>query len=480
MSEEQLVVPKEEPVTVEKITELRLKGDTEGMKKASALFYKQQQETEAAQTTAPESTEQPPEPVTTAEQKAAAAEAKKKFEVFRRGQKIEVDDNDNYLGYENFGRLKKEHILTRERAKELENETLDVRNKYGQALSELEQYKAKIAELSKPKEQQAQKPVTPVAPIVPESDVLPPPPELNISQTDPALMTEDETRKFWEYNKALADWNKKAHERLSRPIVTNDMTLKQDFEALKAELLENKNLAKKAEEERLARDAAKNFWSSFDDFTRSHNDFSISKPSQALHEDVQRFHEELAKANGIMRPYTLYNQNAPEWQKYLSDVAVIAARYRSGDEAVRKSVEGVDAPADIEKYYGLADLNDKLLQWKQQGVLGPAATLHDAFVRDLDVSGKLDRSVEQMEIDSRRRGAEGVVSALKQKQADHAVVLPPEMAAGGNTAQATGAEITPEQATEWARYTTQEVMADPEKRKKRNMAAKYLSEHQVA
>lgn len=370
---------------------------------------------------------------------APPADVKKKFNVKYRGQPLEVDDPDHYLGHNNIGALKRHTILQEQRRKDLEVEFKSTMERLTSASGETENIKRERDEMKRQLEELRRTPA-PAAPAPApaqtpvEEDLVPPAlPDL----PEDALEYTDGDRKA--YNKFLKDqaaFNLKIVAARNRPSAPVAATASPEFEALRAEnaklIRESEERARrdreseaaetKRQQDEAVRASAEATWKVGSDFQALHKDLATAKPLQELHTEVVEWMDRVAEANGVIPPS--FTATQVERNSYEQQRSLVVGAYLTGDKSVLESSEGITPPKEYRHYFDIADLYAYRTKMIEKGLVTPRTSLHQVWLYKVDQEGSLDQATTQLAADATRRGVNSALSAVSGAQRDFATNLP--------------------------------------------------------
>lgn len=361
-------------------------------------------------------------------------EPPKKFTVHWQGNRIERDDVNSLLGYENTGQLKAALIKSELREKDREQRLNDLSQRLREAEEKL---KSPPVQQQQPVQQQPQQqqfqPQAPAQPAqAPQRPVPPPMPTLSTS--DPTFYSEEDIKALGDYQKATNDFNQKMVEYvgyLETRQPQQDSSLKNEIEAMKQwkqktdETISSYQQEKKSIAEEKAEIA---HWKRFSDFQDKHESFKTPKNIKDFNKEMVQWMDNVAVANGVQMPFN--GENDPGWNNYLSQRASVMDRYLQNDPTVVQNAQGYQAPEGHETFFKLLDLNAALMRYKSEGVLGPNATLENAYTQMKIESGEMQEAIDTVRTDERVNAAQQFASGVEQLQ-QNAVNIDPSASAGG-------------------------------------------------
>lgn len=362
---------------------------------------------------------------------------KKTFRFSYRGKTIEEEDENNLLGFQSTGHLKREYLIGRERMRELESQVDSVREESRQMLLDAQNEAARLRkELEGLREQgapvQKQKPVQSQQQdvVIPEMPALPQRPTL--SDEDPEYYTADDKKKLREYSKARDEYDVKMAEyvkalrdaprqaSIPKEIEDELASLRDQVKAANTFVDKQTELDRKRDQDEIT----KKYWGGIAEFQGKHADkFGTKTPILELNDKVTRWMDNLAAHHGLKQPLTqkwVFTQdgkpvlNGKDWQDYERGKSSLVTRYLNDDKEVLESSEAVKAPDGFKQYFRLSELEDDMNKLKQSGRLGQGATLEDAYLLTLKDSGDLEQGTDAMAAAERAKGAEAAASALEE------------------------------------------------------------------
>jgi hypothetical protein len=209
-------------------------------------------------------------------------------------------------------------------------------------------------------------------------------------------------------------------------------------------------------------------WNARAEFQSSHNDYATAKPLREIDRELIVWSDRLASLNGLTQPSKPYNLQDPDWFNYEKTRTELIGKYANGDQKVVESAGTFVPPEEYKKFIAIMELELKRKQMVDEGILGQKATLHDAFVKDFDASGKMAETLSAVEKENLIKGVKGVTQALDDVRNNTAVVLPPEVGGKGNeSAPADIKNLSKEEREKILGATVAELRADPELRRKK-------------
>lgn len=362
---------------------------------------------------------------------SAGIAAPKKFSVNYNGQRVELEDGNNLLGYKNTGALKEALAKTQLILKDRET-------REQQLVRELKEAQEKLASLSRVAQPPAQPSplpsVPPPAQPQPAKPAVPkpvPPPLPKLSTNDPSLYSDadieadsdyrEKMRKFneqlVEYSEYMATQNRQVDPALQKRLDELEAKVKQADEILGTVKEKEKTLAEQQ------RDAE--HWQRFVDFGNKHESiFKMPKHPKQMNDEVVTWLSRIAVANGV-----------PENEKWS-----LVGKYLEGDPTVVQNSQGIEPPEGYEKYFKNLEVFSALKRYIREGVLTEKATLEQAYALHKVDSGELANDLETLRTSERARGAE-VFSASAQQLQQSAVNIDPTKSSGGPDLSAIGVSI---------------------------------------
>jgi hypothetical protein len=408
---------------------------------------------------------------------APTAAEVKKFKVRYRGADVELDDSDGFLGYKDVENLKKENAHKRLYLTEVEGKEKEAREKVAAVTREVEETKRLL------KEAQDKLAATPAAPAAAAPSAAPvspePKPEVPKAPKKPSKKLDpldEESQGEWQkYFEEASDYQVKVEAFLSnmKPEVRAEIPqeFKTEFESLKTKVAgyEQHFSTAKSQKEKDDADAARTkMWNARAEFQSSHNDYATAKPLREIDRELIVWSDRLASLNGLTQPSKPYNLQDPDWFNYEKTRTELIGKYANGDQKVVESAGTFVPPEEYKKFIAIMELELKRKQMVDEGILGQKATLHDAFVKDFDASGKMAETLSAVEKENLIKGVKGVTQALDDVRNNTAVVLPPEVGGKGNeSAPADIKNLSKEEREKILGATVAELRADPELRRKK-------------
>lgn len=463
-------------VTSEVLNKLRQDGNTEDLAAATKVLEDAANQPEQGLTEPPTpASDQPVTPVVPDPgvqqpgQPAAEKPAEvKQFVTDVRGTQISVPDPDNYLGYENFGRMKKGLVHAKQETEYQVGLTDDARTAAETAVRAQLEAENKVKEIqakldtfqSQPSPQPAAVlpalPVTPEpAPVVPplaavsepiEKPVVPQRPKVSVSQID---WDDDDKAAMESYNDQMTDYNEKFVDYVSsmaaqKPAPQPAAIPQEVLDELKstkdtlAEIKTSFDTQKQTNavvEQQAKTDA---YWDNIDTF-RSKNKAEFGDPAETrkilkIHQDVTAWTDNLALALGGKKPFSLFDPHNPDWQNYELFKRNAVNQYLSDDPTVLQRVEGLEAakpPAEYKEYYKVLDVINYSNTQKESNILGVASSLDDAYLHKMHTSGAIPAGIEASNVAAAGAGAQAAIDTLMDRQANAATNLPNDLQGGG-------------------------------------------------
>lgn len=435
-------------------------------------------ETPSAETPAPE-TQEPPVAGTPPDENSDAKG--KIFTINYQGETVEIPDDDSYLGEGSFGKLKKRYAHTK---RTLEGYEERVRNYRAEAdrvaaeKSELQQrYEDAQAKLKsfqeRPPEPKVEQPTTPPPaetppPSAPKFEMPNAPvyPELPL---EPENWTTEDAVRFKDYQVAKAAYDKKIAELLpqlaSRPApqaapaqYRNDPALEKQVKEMSEFIQSQKLNQQKVEHEQ----KLKGFWDGLREFQNLHSEeLGTPEDVQTLHTKIQNWMDGVAWANGVQQPA---NADKLQQQQYQAAKKAIVDKYLKNDPTVRANSEGTPAPNGYENYFKLAEYQEQKNALINKGVLGPNASLQDAW-KHLYTEKDLSEDINALEASARSEGSNAVLQNLQKHQKNDAITIPNSVAASSSEPEAP-IRISQEEAQQILQTPPQQLLADPELKRK--------------
>ena len=473
-----------DPITSERISEMREKRDVEGIRKIIAEATSLGSDTIVPREKSVPGTA-PAQPAKESPAASAQPTAVKKFKDKFHGQEFELDDSDGFLGRKDLSTLKQENAHQRLYVTEVEKREKEAKllaDQYFREAAELKRqaddYKAKLEAATK---------AAPVAPAQPATEAKPEPkPELPKSPKKPATnfdpldeASQAEWQKYFD-DSAIYTEQVQGYLQNLKPEIRNEIP--QEFKS-EVEQLRNKvnkyeqhfstveeNTRKSAVEDAMAKQ-----WNTRAEFQNTHKDFSTTKPLKQIDKELLGWSVRLAALNGLNEPGKPYNTQDSDWANYESSRRDLILKYAAGDQKVVESAGTFTPPDEYEKYLAVFDLENKRQKMISEGVLGPKATLHDAFVKDFDASGKMAETLGAVEKENILRGANGVKNALESVKRDYATQLPEDIGGKGKSDASDISKLSIEERDRILGATTAEQIADPSLRLKKLQIIKSLS-----
>ncbi len=435
-------------ITAEYLDELKANRDTDGINKA------------IEQMTNPGATEEPvveDQPVTDdikqpGEDVVEAAEIQapsvRKFETTVKGEKIEWDDDDHFLGYGSVGRVKKALIhkdyeikSQKERAEKIRADAEAAVKRQLELEAQLKELNEKLGKQDAPEPKQIEVPTQPSQKIAkPVAPVEPDLPE------DPMDWDKEARLANKKYKQERAEYEKQRDEYFeslvaSKPAPTRNKELDdlrervQKAEAIAKELAD-KSKTEAAEQARLSREKENNdYWKSLDKFRSDHKEYGDpeAKDILSIHGGILSWMDNLTSHFGVKKPYTPFDPQNPEWINYKREESDLVNRFLSDDPDLVKEIGSDKAlmpPEGHGEYYDLL----KLIQFKDkmvsEGELNEKASLHTAYLLKMDKDGTMNEGIKNIQVSAAQNANKNVLDALAGDFANNATQLPNEDSAG--------------------------------------------------
>lgn len=357
-------------------------------------------------------------------------EPPKKFTVHWQGNRIERDDVNSLLGYENTGQLKAALIKSELREKDRDQQINDLSRRLREAEEKLNKPPAQSQQpFQQPQQQQPQFQPPAQSVQVPQRPV--PPGDPTLSTNDPALYTDDDLKAIADHQKATSKFSKDIVEYMSylenKPVPQQDTGWKNELNSVREELKQTKETLKSYEDEKknLANEKAEiAHWKRFSDFQDIHESFKTPKNIKDFNDEMVQWMDNVAVANGVQKPFDGYTDD------YLRQRWSVVDRYLQNDPAVVQNSQGYQPPEGHETFFKLLDLSAALSRYKNDGVLGPNATLEDAYDRMKRDSGEMQEAIDTVRTDERVNAAQQFANGVEQLQ-QNAVNIDPSVSSGG-------------------------------------------------
>lgn len=474
--------PPPEPLTKEKIAEFRRNRDPEGLRRAVDAESRRNSGQPPAPAGQPPAPEAPPPPDAGAPPDGDGSAEPKLFHIRFQGEDVGVPDSDNYLGHGSFGRLKKAAAHAAKTLRGYENRVTTAEATASRLARENDELREKLeaAAVTPPAPAQPEPPPTPEpnagapAPPVEDIEIPTPPPEPEYSSSDPLDWTAEDREKDAKYRRERAEYDKVMNAAVVNLAKAAKAPAQQgpynNDPALVAKVEEQGQYIEELKQ-RDATTAAKNqrtdFWKALADFQDLHKDeLATPAPLAELHEEVGTWMNGLAWANGVK----------PDDPSFEAKKADLVQKYLNGDEAVLENSVAVVPPEGYKQYFRVAATQKRLKRLIADGVLGPKATLQDAWEKDY-VSRNLDNDVSALESEAHSNGVRTVLDNLSNVQANTASHIPNSAAAGPSDGEGGGSpegEISREEAMRILKLPISEVRRDPELMRKRSLIVSRL------
>lgn len=413
-------------VTPEYIEEVARRGDAAEMTRIKEFLDNEDKKKSAPPEPAPA-----PEPPAAPAPTAAPAEAEpkqetssepvKKFKVAYRGIEHDFDDLDGLLGHKNTGALKKAYLKQKLYLKDIEGDREQLRDS-------LKTYEQKARELEE--RLKAPPPAPAPAPVAAAPKVeLPQAPTMPDLPSDVVDWTAEHQKKFWDYQRAQNEYSQKIAQFVQAP--------RQEPPApAPAQLppeIQSELQTLRMEREQAAREKrVSEYWDRIESFQTRHKDaFTTPKRVRELHTEVGTWMDRLAQANGVSKPATPENPNDAQWQSYRNSRNVITQKFLDNDESVVKAAEGLEAPQGYDAYFKLVEIEKLHDGYKNQGKLGPKASIDDAYLLHLQETGELEKEINQIRATDIENATTKQYDALKKHQ-EFPSAIPPTISDTGS------------------------------------------------
>lgn len=446
----------EPEITREYLRELRVQGKHEETKNA---IEKLNNSNVATTTVEDQHQEQHQEP--------DVNEEGKKFVIDYRGNKVEFDDSDNYLGYGNFGRLKKSFAHQKETIKDYEKRLRETNDYSEREIAKLKKDREELLEKFNQIKAQNELPKKEVK--EPVETNIPTPPVRPKLPSDFYDWNEEDHKNYNEWLEKRDEYDVKMSEIIKGVATRKPESNPYDSEDVK-KLKEHIRKIEEDNSRREIEDTQKKYWTSISDFQGNHSEFKTSKPIKDVHSDIMKWMDELSYQNGVsLKP------GASDFDKrnYESQKMGIVKRFLDGDEEVLKRSSEVNPPEDYKKYFEIAALQRKKNDYINRGILGNNSSLHDVWIMEY-TNSNMDGDLKNLEIEAQKKGAQNVISAMENHQKNHAINLPNNMQTIKQENSIEG--ISDDEVTKILGATTMELASSPElKEKKRLLMEKIFS-----
>jgi len=288
-------------------------------------------------------------------------------------------------------------------------------------------------------------PVQPVATqtVIPTSKPVKP----KLENPDPSYWTAEESvamNKYWEDLAGYVDTIQSSNPRLQE---IEDRISKYDSKLQYIDQL-TENTKKQEVESK--------YWGEIDSFRNTHPEFrKASINIKDLNHKVDDWGRTLAIAAGYNPPA---NSSSEEINRFESTKIQVMDKYMKGDQSLLST--GVTPPDGFDEVFRIAALERDKNKLISDGILGKNATLHEAWLYKQDRTGAFDSTINNLEADARRRGAESVMNVARQKQSEEAVTLPDGIGKPASSLDG----ITPERAKAALSASVHELQMNPELR----------------
>jgi len=412
--------PKAPEITSEMLTQASRRGDVRTMEEARKKLFSK-----------PDVSRETPTPSSKKEKETEppAPPAKRVFVTKYKGTDVERDDSDGFLEMKNSAELKKSWIHKDLTIEELEKRVKEARSFAAARERESLELKTQLEAATKPHEKppvvEQPKPVIPPAPIVERPKV----PDIQMIvdlPDDPTDWTPEQGKQFKAYQRQKAEYDLKMADYVeslrSQPSVAP--VIKQEIPDDVKNALKELDIirAERAAMEQKA--VAQNYWKGVEEFQKKHKEFAFKSNPEELHAKVIAWMDKLAEGLGAPKPY---QQGGPEWNNFIQKRDEYVGQYLKGDKAIIEKATGIEPPEDYDKYFRIAELERTHASLKNDKTLGPNSTLHDAYIKHLDITGQMEQGVNSLMADQFSKGADAITNVLKRSD-KAAKAVPPEMA----------------------------------------------------
>jgi hypothetical protein len=391
-------------------------------------------------------------------------QSKGKYVVGDGDARIELDDPDGFFKYGGVEELKKafahkerriqmdkKWMQDAEQSKMAERQRADtVAAENATLKAELEKLKATPAsapakqDIVKPELQLTETPQPPVIPNLPD--------DVSQWENEHVEASKKYQRDRADYESKLVKWVEESTRKTAKhaeelaksgvPVDTNNPLVKDMVEMKRviSELQQLNTDIKKSKDQLETERRQSEYWTSIDDFQKLHPEMATPLPMKDLHKQIWEdgtnltWMDYVSLANGTARPATT-DQNA--WNQYFQNRLAVTQKFINGDKDVIAKCEaaGVEPPTGYREYFESAkrirDIDDEHNRLKQQGLLGPNSTRQMAW--EYANKSRLTDQIRMLEQKAHSEGASTVINALTKHDTEHAVVVPPDLAASGST-----------------------------------------------
>jgi hypothetical protein len=320
-------------------------------------------------------------------------EIPKKILINYRGQTIEKEDSDGFLGRKSIDGLKMAKAHSDVHIEFIETELAKERREAAELRARLESFQA------------VQRPPEPVVVDKPTRPVKP-----QLGNTDPSYWTPEEAQQMNDYW-ADSDTYMEYLDNKSDPKYNDLETRIRKYES-------QANDYSRITESAKAEESNKRYWNNIEKFREDHPEFKTIKTSiEDLNHQVDKWGSTLAIAAGYNLPKTKEEQDRFENTKL-----DLMNKFIEGDASVKQY--GVMPPQGYAEVFKIAKLDRERERLIAEEVLGKNATLHKTWLYLQDESGNLDKGFSEVEKEARQRGAAAVFGVAEKHEANHAVTLP--------------------------------------------------------
>jgi len=374
-----------------------------------------------------------------------------KVKVYYGGRELSYDDPDGFMGRGSLEGLKKSWAHKEAFIEQLKREAHAARDENAQLKQKISELESEVERLRT--EQQSSSVQNESANTDITGIEFPQRPDVPI---DPTLWSEEDAE-------AMAEYERKRDElimKLAKGEIGPKHTLQQsanpsaaeipdEYKKMLEEIKREKEQAQKYQQER-------QYWDEIESFRKQHKEYnSIQKSIIDLDKDIRAWLDKLADAAGYALPYSA--SQADIQQREVIKQQLFDA-YLNGDPNITGL--GVNPPEGYMDYVNIANLDAKRQEFIQSGLLGPNATLHDAWVLLQDKEGVFDKTISKLEADAKAKGVKAVVNTLQQQQ-QSATVLPNDV----GTSSGADVQITNEMIQRALSASPSEIARNPELQK---------------
>jgi len=389
---------------------------------------------------------------TTVQQQEVNVPQSGKVKVYYGGRELSYDDPDGFMGRGSLEGLKKSWAHKEAFIEQLKREAHTARDENAQLKQKISELESEIEKL-KLQQQSSPSQSEPASTGVDDIE-FPQRPDVPI---DPTLWSEEDAESMAEYERKRDELIMKLVKGEITPKISQQQQsanpatadIPDEYKKMLEEIKREKEQSQKYQQER-------QYWDEIENFRKQHKEYNSTQKSIIdLDKDIRAWLDRLADAAGYMLPYGA-SQSDIQQREMIKQQLFDA--YLNGDTNVTGL--GVNPPEGYMDYVNIANLDAKRQEFIQSGLLGPNATLHDAWVLLQDKEGVFDKTISKLEADAKAKGVKAVVNTLQQQQ-QSATVLPNDVGASSGT----DVQITDEMIQRALSASPSEIARNPELQK---------------